>query len=874
MNVLSQLTLRNLRLNRKRTIVTIIGIILAGAMICGVATLVASFQDVMIRSTAQTDGSHHVTFKQVRYENSKYITEHANTETSMLTRQVGFAPLEGLRNADKPYLVIHAYDGPAFAHLPLTLISGRYPQEAGEMIIAEDVFLNGGVEIQIGDTLTLDIGQRTDNGAVLVDEPLSETETFTSEYTRTYTVTGIFERPWYLSYAIPGYMAIAYLDETELTPDTLVDVSITAKKPRRIYDTAPELATTTQAAEISYNSELLRWMGITNSPELADIFETIGLIVILLVVIGSVSVIYNAFAISVSERKKQFGMLSSVGATGRQIRLMVFYEAFVLGLVGIPIGILSGIGGIWVTLQVINRLMPGSFMNAGTELELVVLPSSIIVSVCFIALTIFLSAFIPARRAARISPIDAIRLTTEIQIKGKQLRTSRLTRRLFGIEGELALKNLKRQRKRYRATVFSLFISIVLYVSFSSFMTYGFAGSNLYYTDRGFDIAVQKYDESTYEVKLELYEKISDMDVVEQYAIVRYQDLITTEIDESMFSDYVREEFIHSSNDTLRSLYMRADSMGGSPWLQVFLVSIGRDAFTAYASELQLDAAEYLDADHPRGILINRNRLQTPFILTEYEPMNIQPGDRLSLQDYDFDDGITPYRFELEIGAVTDVFPYGVTPGGPHVQVIVSEEVYESIIPRLHPESQTNNAMLYMEVEESADHQAIMNQIEDINARLHPGGLYIHNSKLNQETIQNTKTVISIFLYGFVSLIALIGVTNIFNTISTNVALRRREFAMLKSVGMTPAGFSRMLNYECIFYGLKSLMYGLPVSILISYWLYNSMTGLFGFGFTLPWREIAICVASVFLIVFITMLQSSSKMKKENIIDALKAENV
>ena len=135
MNVLSQLTLRNLRLNRKRTIVTIIGIILAGAMICGVATLVASFQDVMIRSTAQTDGSHHVTFKQVRYENSKYITEHANTETSMLTRQVGFAPLEGLRNADKPYLVIHAYDGPAFAHLPLTLISGRYPQEAGEMKI-------------------------------------------------------------------------------------------------------------------------------------------------------------------------------------------------------------------------------------------------------------------------------------------------------------------------------------------------------------------------------------------------------------------------------------------------------------------------------------------------------------------------------------------------------------------------------------------------------------------------------------------------------------------------------------------------------------------------------------------------------------------
>lgn len=870
MNVLSRLTLRNLLLNRKRTIVTIIGIILAGAMICGVATLVASFQDLMIRSTALQDGSHHVTFKQVRYEKSHYITEHANTETAMLTRHVGFARMEGLRNAEKPYLLVDAYDEPAFAHLPVTLISGRYPQAAGEIILAEDAFLNGGLEIGIGDTLTLAIGQRTDNGMVLVEEPLSETEVFTSEYARSYTVTGIFERPWYMSYAVPGYMAIAYLDESELQPDALVDVSITAKKPRRLYDTVPEIAQTVQAASIAYNSELLRWMGVTNNRELTDIFETVGLIIILLVVIGSVSVIYNAFAISVSERKKQFGMLSSVGATGRQIRFMVFFEAIVLALIGIPVGILSGTGGIWVTIQAINRLMPGSFMNAGAELRLAVPPGSVVISVVFIALTIFLSAFIPALRASRISPIDAIRLTTDIRLKGKQLRTSRLTRRLFGIEGELALKNLKRQRRRYRATVFSLFISIVLYVSFSSFMTYGFAGSSLYYTDRGYDISVQKYDQSTHEEKLELYERIAKLDVVDRYAIIRYQDMITQEIDESMFSDYVREAFIHSPQEQYRSLYVRGND---ELYLQVFLVSIGRDAFTSYAGQLQLDVTDYLDASKPRGILINSNRIQYP-MLAEYEPMSVQPGASLSLQDYDYSDGSTPHRFQLEIGAVTDVFPYGVTPNGPHVQVIVSEEVYDAIVPHLHELSLNNNTTLYMEVDEGVDHHALVNQIEDINESLQPGGLYVHDTKISQERARNSRIVLSIFLYGFVTLIALIGVTNIFNTISTNVALRRREFAMLKSVGMTPAGFNRMLNYECLFYGLKSLLYGLPVSILINYWMYSSMTGLFGFGFMLPWREIAVCVASVFLIVFITMLQSSAKLKKENIIDALKAENL
>jgi len=872
MNVLSQLTLRNLRLNRKRTIVTIIGIILAGALICGVATLVASFQDVMIRSTALTDGSHHVTFKQVRYENSKYIMEHADTKVSMLSRFVGFARLEGLHHADKPYLIISAYDDLAFSHLPIQLISGRYPQEAGEIIIAEDVFLNSGLEIQIGDKMALDIGERTDNGTVLVEEPLTESETLSPLFTRNYTVTGFFERPWYMSYTAPGYMAVMYLDESELAPDTLVDVSITTKKPRRIYDMSAELAVTARAESVSYNSELLRWMGITNNPVLADIFETIGLVVILLVVIGSVSVIYNAFAISVSERKKQFGMLSSVGATSRQIRFIVFYEAIVLGLIGIPIGILSGIGGIWATIEVINKLMPGSFMNAGTELRLVILPSSIFISVVIIALTIFLSAFIPARRAARIAPIDAIRLTTDIQIKGRQLRTSWLTRRLFGIEGELALKNLKRQRKRYRATVFSLFISIVLYVSFSSFMTYGLSGSNLYYADSGYDISVYKFDQSTHEEKRKLYEQIAEMDVVEQHAIIRYQDLISDTIDESMFSDYVLKEFIHSSNDQLRSLYMRDNDQGSYPYLLVHLVSIGSDAFAAYADKLQLHVSDYLDADHPRGILINSNKLVYP-ILAEYEPMNVQPGASLSLQDYDFDSA-APYTFELEIGAVTTDTPYGVVPNGPHIQVIVSEEVYESIIPKLQEMSQTNNTTLYMEVEEDADHQAIINQIEYIGARLNPGGLYIHDTKISQENTRNTKTVLSIFVYGFVSLIALISATNIFNTISTNVALRRREFAMLKSVGMTPAGFNRMLNYECLFYGVKALLYGLPVSILISYKVYTSLTGLLGITFTLPWKEIGICVASVFLIVFITMLQSSAKLKKENIIDALKAENL
>lgn len=237
--------------------------------------------------------------------------------------------------------------------------------------------------------------------------------------TETYTVTGMIKQPNLYSYRFPGYTAIIYLDENALAAEDLVNAAITAKQPRKIYDTAAALAEVSEARKVSYNNELLRWMGISNNEVIKDLFITVGAILILLIMVGSISVIYNAFAISVSERKKQFGMLLSVGAASRQIRRMVFMEAFALALIGIPLGILSGIAGIDVTLEVINQLSEGMIHSSGDVfLRLIVMPETVIISIIIMALTIFLSAYIPAQRAARISPIDAIRLTTDINIKG------------------------------------------------------------------------------------------------------------------------------------------------------------------------------------------------------------------------------------------------------------------------------------------------------------------------------------------------------------------------------------------------------------------------------------------------------------------------
>ncbi|NRU22865.1 ABC transporter permease [Clostridium beijerinckii] len=148
----------------------------------------------------------------------------------------------------------------------------------------------------------------------------------------------------------------------------------------------------------------------------------------------------------------------------------------------------------------------------------------------------------------------------------------------------------------------------------------------------------------------------------------------------------------------------------------------------------------------------------------------------------------------------------------------------------------------------------------------------IQNVFMNRQRENQIIVLMSVFGYGFIALITAICVANILNTISTSVALRKREFAMLKSVGMTPKSFNKMINYESIFYGIKSLAYGLPVSIGIMYLIHRIIMGKFDFNFILPWVSILSAVVSVFIIVGVAMLYSSSRVKRENIIDALKSE--
>lgn len=845
MNVINRLTMGSLLINKRRTLITIIGVLLSTALICGVISLSASFQQLFVRQAVNSSGNWHGMFLDVSYQNSKYITANAFTKEAMFVRDVGVAWVD--ISADKPYLFVQEYDEYAFENLPITLLEGRLPENSSEIVISEWMLGEKVESFQVGNTITVPVGIRIDQGEIInCKHFLSESEEFSALTTKNYKITGVIARPIFEFVNSPGYLVVSYLDKTKLSAEDRVDIAFLAVNPHQVYSRAPDLLASAQANFVRYNEDLLKWLGVTLNDRTTAMFYSLIAIILLVVLVGSVTVIYNAFFISVSERKREFGMLASVGATTAQIRKTVFLEAITLGLIGIPLGVLSGLTGVWVTLMAVNRLMPDLTNANEFAIRLVVSPFTLIATILLVGLIVLISAYIPAKLAAKASPLEAIRLNKDIHSISKELKLSPIIKRLFGIEGALAMKNLKRNGKKYQTTIFSLFISIILFISFTSFLTYGFQVSSMYYGDIHYDIAVNYFDASP-QKQDELYQRIATFNGVERYSIVRVLSGFFVNIKQSQLNDEIKE-FLLTPKDEKYLVGFR-------------IVSVSDGEFKRYLNSLGLDQKDYFDPHNLRGILVNKN-LDRDDRIVKHSPLNIAVGTKFSM--INLSEPEIP-NIPIEIAAIVDELPLGVNyASSGNVNIIVSATVYREI----RSSEAFDRGQIFIQSSNSSLLAQEITSATDANQQ-GSGISIVDMSSIRAET-ETTKTMMSIFLYGFLALITLIGITNVFNTVSTNVALRRREFAMLRSVGLTPQGFKRMIRYESLFYGLKSLMYGLPVGIIISVLLYNSFANMFRFKLVLPWNAIFYCIIGVFSIVALTMRYSVRKFKSENIIDAIR----
>lgn len=869
MNIINKLTIRQLKLNKKRTLITIIGVIISVAMITAVATLGISYLDLMKRQVITNDGEWHVLYSNVNKKNINSLKDNSNTESMILSKEIGYSYLKDSKNKRKPYLYLKAYNSEGFNKFPVKLTEGRFPNNSNEIVIPKSIINDAKVNYRISDTLNIGIGKRVfkesknTNISLTQDDPLSSNsdnveEFLTTEFSKSYKIVGIIEPYRFESTSAPGYTVFTYLDENELISEDKVNVSIILKNVNnKLFDEAKSIASDNNIEKVSFNTTLLRYYGVIKDDLLKKMLVSLSTIIMIIIMIGSISLIHNAFSISVSERSRHLGMLSSIGATKTQKRNSVFFEGLLIGVISIPLGIVFGLGGIGITFIFINSLIQGA-LGITEKFKLVISPLSIFVALIVSLITLFISTYRPARLASKLSAIDAIRQTSDLKISKKEVKTSILTSKLFGIEGDLALRNIKRNRSRYRSIVFSLIISLILFLSVTSFTDSLKKSVEMTLEGVNFDLqmSLNIEDENT---KAQLINNVSNLNNISQSIRVDTIDAKTL-LNEESLGDHLRQSNSLELEDGKYPYYIKINALDDS-------------ALESYSKEVGVDYNKLKNTKNPAVIVIDTvtffNYENDKYV--EVKSIKTKIGEKMDLTYYNFDIEKNEPLTQINIAAITDKVPTGIQNniGNNTFNIVVSKEVFNKFkksMKNFIPEHDTN---IFMTSPDPASLQLDLEKLVEPQIKNH---VSIYNVYKERQKEEQLILLISIFVYGFIALITSISIANIFNTISTSISLRRTEFAMLKSVGMTPRSFNKMINYESIFYGIKSLSYGLPISFIIMYIIHTSTLTKFDFKFTIPYKTVLIAIMAIFIIVISAMLYSSSKVKQENIIDTLKKD--
>ncbi len=862
MNIFNKIALQGLRKNRTRTIVTIIGVILSSLLITGVTTFGVSLLDYMVNGAIQRYGEWTAAFLDT---DTSFVQERMRDEEVRDTRifqNIGYAVLEGGQNPNKPYLYIAGFQEDTFDALHITMVAGRLPENDREILVSARAASEGGISHELGDMLSLSVGSRMKGEQELTQASpyISGEEAFLPGEEKTYTVVGICRTPVFETEEAPGYTLITRANAADSSRS--LSLFITLENASKVYSYVDKVK---DGHAYILNYDVLRIMGISDHPSdkvFMAFLYSFGGIVLAIIMIGSIFLIYNSFSISLNERMREIGVLASVGATSRQLRNSVLFEGLCIGAIGIPIGILAGLGGISLVLSAVSGNF-SAILFTGVPLAMKVSVFSIAGAAAVSIVTILISAYLPARKAVRMPVMECIRQTNEIKTEARAMEVSRRKQRMYGLEGTLALKNFKRNRKRYRSIVLSLTLSIVLFVSTNAMIISmkQTTGDLKEITDYDIAIGTQEMEDSEL---LRLYDKLKNVDGIRTSsyrAAVWYSSPVPADVLSDAYWEAMGGHsqeavvdlpvMVHFFSDDfyrniVQDLGLPVEEYTGQNGKVIAVAKINDDSEDVkgvkdLADMFQKESMDFrLITQMPNGTEASQRQNISASII-EFVPPDIPP---MPLAESGKE--AIPYTFEI-------LAPWSMkgqlAPPGLPVDLQVKGLCFESEKP-----SQSAAEMRDIIAEEEITSSYVM-----------------INTAEAFEQARNYMFIANVFAYTFIVLISMIAVANVFNTISTNIRLRRRELAMLRSVGMSDKDFNKMMRFECAFYGMKALAIGIPLSLLLSV-LIVKITMTDDTRIVLPWTSIGISILAVFLVIFVTMMYAVSKIRKENIIDALRDE--
>lgn len=816
MKILTKLTKRNLLLNKKRTISSIIGIMLSVALICAVSGMFTSFKETLIQDNIAENGYYHIVVNSISKEQLSKYEHNKDVKKVNVIYELGVSSYKKIEK-EETNIFVYSTDNNTFNNLAYKLVDGVFPKTKDEIVLRNNLALN--YDLKIGDFIELNIIDAKTNESII----------------KKYKIVGFFTRKE-SSFGEYGITT----DETTNN----IKAFVALKNPKDYKQSFTELLGANNYNDIasnrfkkdgitySINHQLLMWEAFAFSDTTSKMMIAVMSVVISIIVAVSIFCIRNSFAIGVTEKIKMYGMLSSVGATKNQIKKSVILEGLILGLIGVPLGILCGVLATFILTKVVNILIGDFLLESINGLVFKMNYVDILLSVCLGFVTIYLSSISSAKRASLVSPIENLKNAKDIKITNKKMKTPKIIKKIFKTSGVIAYKNLKRSKKKYKTTVISLTISIFAFISLAYFITETTTQAARYYKNYDYNIMVYLNMSKSNEKQVEKIKKLNNIN--KSYVI--YDSTGSAKVtDKEMINKY-------------------EDYEPPAEGFSINLKALDDDTFKDYVKKLNLNYEEV----KKDGILIDEfeltNRPNSKRKVVRRYKYN--KGDTMNLEYRK--DGIKEY-VSIRLMSVNKNLPVGLEGYVDYGGIIVVNEKYYN---------EFNFTPFRLVIDANKPYE-VSKELKEIDKEL-----VFYNYEEQAKRDRAISIVISIFLYGFIVVITLIGVTNIFNVLTSNMQLRQNEFAMLKSVGMTKKEFNRMINLEVLFYSSKSLIYGCILGILGSYLIHTSYSEKLELPYHLPLGAIIISVVFVFIIVYTIMRYSIKKINKQNIIETIRKETI
>ncbi len=870
-----EITYRYLKGQRNRTLLTILGIILSVALVSAIGTIIVSARGALITEAIRENGSYHAKFAEMDKDNINKMTNHVGVSEVGVGKLEGAAIVKETTEEEKEeyrwdipyrYIEIEGLEEEAIEMLPFNLKEGRIPKAPDEIAIEYWMASYFDKEVKLGDKIKLTMGNRIiGNDEETQDGQIVRKETFEKTGEKEYTVVG-FIKPQYIWKGNLVTKGITGLDSRveEGNYNAYIKIPNIKDAYEKITSIAKDLGKTEE--DFEYNYRVLRLYAESMSQTFDRSMVVLLIFVVGLIIVSTIAVIYNAFNISVLERIAQFGLLRSVGATPNQIRGIVLKEALILSIIGIPIGLFSGVFAMRVVLYIISLLKSDIYLFK--DMKITISGAVFLISTITGLVTVFLSAIGPARRAGKVSALEAVRNTGSFKKeKFKKIQNSILVRRILGVEGEIAYKNLRRNRKRFIITVFSMAISISLFITFSSFSDFMFKMGIVESKDMGDFSIYGDIDDKSEEIYTEL-RNIKDIKRVYKVKFNNGEALI----EESRISKKMIEmaPFLFEKK---RDNLIRINNVQVS--------TIGDENFETLKGLLKEGTLDVNRLNKENGVLVinstyaynqktDRNSLM--------EGYKLKVGDKIPYTSYDLNkERVEPVYKELTVVGVLEkgILDKEYNPNG-SINIITTESVLENLLKTDDEdfddaEVGRYRTNMYIEMAENGSIESVKAYLDDLEEAT-PGLHYIDYAESAKEN-RVASIIVSIFLYGFVAIITLISSINIINTISTNIILRTKEIAMIKAVGMTQSGIKRMVALESLFYGIYAAIFGGVIGTGLSYILFNILMKIREFQWIIPWKNIAIACVGATIIALLSGAYPLKRINDKIIVESMKAEN-